>query len=153
MTGFLIYEMACRTIPADLQLLVDVLFARPRLLDTNPLAPLLQDLSGICPGRIVHGGLLRRWIYQFLITTENNFKSNARFSSPNRTLREWRLIMKTKSLHIGTALVLGTLVLALAGAAIPAQAQTYTVLYDAPGAPGIGNPNGRATAQGRDGNL
>src|SRR5436190_1814412 len=61
--------------------------------------------------------------------------------------------MKTTSLRIGTALVLGTLVLAVAGAVVPAQAQTYTVLYDAPGTPGIGNPNGRATAQGRDGNL
>ena len=61
--------------------------------------------------------------------------------------------MKTKSFRIGTALVLGTLVLAVAGAVVPAQAQTYTVLYDAPGAPGVQYPNGRATAQGRDGNL
>ena len=61
--------------------------------------------------------------------------------------------MKTKSFRFGTALVLGTLVLAVAGAVVPAQAQTYTVLYDAPGAPGVQYPNGRATAQGRDGNL
>src|SRR5438094_27493 len=60
--------------------------------------------------------------------------------------------MKTKSFRIGAALVLGTLVLAVAGV-VPAQAQTYTKLYDAPGLPGIQDPNGRATAQGRDGNL
>jgi uncharacterized repeat protein (TIGR03803 family) len=36
---------------------------------------------------------------------------------------------------------------------IPAQAQTYSVLYDAPGSPGIQNPDAQAIAQGRDGNL
>ncbi len=41
----------------------------------------------------------------------------------------------------------------LALAAIPAQAQTYTVLYDNPGAPGVGNPSAQAIAQGRDGDL
>ena len=88
--------------------------------------------------------------------------------------------MKTKSFRFGTTLVLAVLVLAVAGAAVPAQAQidpiepkddsindalavpanpealpaaTYTKLYDAPGAPGIQYLNGRATAQGRDGNL
>src|SRR6266550_8318948 len=88
--------------------------------------------------------------------------------------------MKTKSFRTGTALVLAVLVLAVAGSAVPAQAQidpiepkddaindalavpanpealpaaTYTKLYDAPGAPGVQYPNGRATAQGRDGNL
>src|SRR6266404_5133105 len=88
--------------------------------------------------------------------------------------------MKTKSFRFGTALVLPVLVLAVAGSVVPAQAQidpigpkddsindalavpanpealpaaTYTKLYDAPGAPGVQYPNGRATAQGRDGNL
>jgi len=88
--------------------------------------------------------------------------------------------MKTKSFRFGTALVLAVLVLAVAGSVVPAQAQidpigpkddsindalavpanpealpaaTYTKLYDAPGAPGVQYPNGRATAQGRDGNL
>ena len=88
--------------------------------------------------------------------------------------------MKTKSFRFGTTLILAVLVLAVAGAAVPAQAQidpigpkddsindalavpanpealpaaTYTKLYDAPGAPGVQYPNGRATAQGRDGNL
>src|SRR5947208_1040211 len=96
------------------------------------------------------------------------------------TLREWRLIMKTKSFRFGTALVLGTLVLAVAGAAVPAQAQIdpiepkddaindalavpanpdalsaaiYTVLYNFTGTPSAQYPNGRATAEGRDGNL
>src|SRR6266446_6286596 len=59
----------------------------------------------------------------------------------------------TKSFRIGTALVLGTLVLAIAGAVVPAQAQTYTVLYDFPGYPGLSGPLAQATAQGRDGNL
>src|SRR5205807_1980627 len=88
--------------------------------------------------------------------------------------------MKTKSFRFGTALVLAVLVLAVAEAAVPAQAQIdpiepkddaindalavpvnpeapsaaiYTKLYDAPGYPGIQYLNGRATAQGRDGNL
>jgi len=64
-------------------------------------------------------------------------------------------VRRTKSLRIGTALVLGTLVLAVAGAAVPAQAQAYTVQYT------FGNvsldpiqPGGIAEiAQGRDGNL
>jgi len=46
-----------------------------------------------------------------------------------------------------------TVVLTLTGTAISAQAQTYTVLYDNPGPPGIANPNAEAIAQGRDGNL
>jgi uncharacterized repeat protein (TIGR03803 family) len=44
-------------------------------------------------------------------------------------------------------------VLTLAGAAVPARAQTFTVLYDAPGGSGIANPAGQADAQGRNGNL
>jgi len=62
--------------------------------------------------------------------------------------------MKTKSLHIGTALVLAMLVLAVAGAAVPAQAITPTVLYDFTGSGGPPlNPHNVAIAQGRDGNL
>src|SRR5438132_14242630 len=88
--------------------------------------------------------------------------------------------MKTKSFRFGTTLVLAVLVLAVAGAAVPAQAQidpiepkddsvndalavpanpealpaaTYTVLYDAPGFPGVSSPLAQVTAQGRDGNL
>ena len=64
--------------------------------------------------------------------------------------------MKTKSFRFGTALVLAMLVLAVAGAVVPAQAQTYTVLArfvtntgNSPAGPvGID-----AIAQGRDGNL
>src|SRR5437870_1708080 len=89
--------------------------------------------------------------------------------------------MKTKSFRFGTALVLAVLVLAVAGAAVPAQAQIdpiepkddaindalavpanpqapsaalYTVLYDLPGGgAGPANPLAQVTAQGRDGNL
>ena len=61
--------------------------------------------------------------------------------------------MKTKSLRIGTALVLAMLVLAAAGAVVPAQAQTYTVIYDFTGTPSAQYPYAQATAQGRDGNL
>jgi uncharacterized repeat protein (TIGR03803 family) len=61
--------------------------------------------------------------------------------------------MKTKSLRIGTAVILGTLVLAVAGAAVSAQAQTYTVLFDfLTGGPGPQWPGG-PIPQGRDGDL
>ena len=61
--------------------------------------------------------------------------------------------MKTKSFRIGTAHVLAILVLAAAGAAVPAQAQTYTVLFDfLLGGPGPQWPGG-PLAQGRDGDL
>jgi uncharacterized repeat protein (TIGR03803 family) len=61
--------------------------------------------------------------------------------------------MKTKSFRFGAALVLATLVLAVAGAAVPAQAQTYTVLFDfLLGGPGPQWPGG-PLAQGRDGDL
>jgi hypothetical protein len=59
----------------------------------------------------------------------------------------------TKSLRIGTALILAMLVLAVAAAAVPAQAQTPTTVYAFPGVPGPVNPNIEAIAQGRDGNL
>jgi uncharacterized repeat protein (TIGR03803 family) len=46
------------------------------------------------------------------------------------------------------------LVLAVAGAAVPAQAQTYTVIHDFTGfAPDAATMNAQAIAQGRDGNL
>jgi uncharacterized repeat protein (TIGR03803 family) len=62
--------------------------------------------------------------------------------------------MKTKSFRIGTALVLAMLVLAVAGAVVPAQAQTYTVIHDFTGfAPDAATMNAQAIAQGRDGNL
>jgi uncharacterized repeat protein (TIGR03803 family) len=61
--------------------------------------------------------------------------------------------MKTKSFHTGTALVLAILVLALAGAVVPAQAITPTTVHDFNGTPGPVNPNIEAIAQGRDGNL
>ena len=52
------------------------------------------------------------------------------------------------------ASVAAVVVLALAGAAIPAQAQTPTTLYDFPGGnTGFNDPEAWATAQGRDGNL
>jgi uncharacterized repeat protein (TIGR03803 family) len=44
------------------------------------------------------------------------------------------------------------IILAFAGAAVPVHGQTYSVLYVAPGAPGIQNPLG-LIAQGRDGNM
>jgi len=43
-------------------------------------------------------------------------------------------------------------VLALAGATVPALAQTYTDLFNFPGDPGVGDPDGTLT-QGRDDNL
>jgi len=59
----------------------------------------------------------------------------------------------TESFRTGTALVLPMLVLALAGAAVPAQAITPTTIYAFPSLPGPINPNIEAIAQGRDGNL
>jgi uncharacterized repeat protein (TIGR03803 family) len=44
-------------------------------------------------------------------------------------------------------------VFTLAGAALPAQAQTYTVLYTNPSTPGVANPADQAIAQGRDGDM
>src|SRR5438552_19069333 len=61
--------------------------------------------------------------------------------------------MKTKSFHTGTALVLAILVLAVAGAADPAQALTPTTVHDFNGVPGPVSPFIQAIAQGRDGNL
>jgi len=61
--------------------------------------------------------------------------------------------MKTKSFRIGTAFVLAMLVLAVAGAVVPAQALTPTTVHDFNGTPGPVNPNIEAIAQGRDGNL
>src|SRR5258708_38702302 len=51
------------------------------------------------------------------------------------------------------AFVAAMAVLTLTGAAIPAQAQTPTIVYAFPGQPGPSNPNIEALAQGRDGNL
>src|SRR5258708_6860047 len=51
------------------------------------------------------------------------------------------------------AFVAAMAVLTLTGAAIPAQAQTPTIVYAFPGQPGPSNPNIEAIAQGRDGNL
>src|SRR6266700_2198545 len=62
-------------------------------------------------------------------------------------------VRRTKSLRIGTALVLGTLVLAAAGAVVPAQALTPTTVHDFNGVPGPVSPFIQAIAQGRDGNL
>jgi uncharacterized repeat protein (TIGR03803 family) len=44
-------------------------------------------------------------------------------------------------------------ILALTVAAIPAQAQTYKKLYDAPAGTGISSPEAQAIAQGRDGSM
>jgi uncharacterized repeat protein (TIGR03803 family) len=56
--------------------------------------------------------------------------------------------------RIEAAVVAAMIVLTLAGAAIPAQAQTPTTLYDFPGGnTGFSDPQAWATAQGRDGNL
>src|SRR5258708_17960631 len=51
------------------------------------------------------------------------------------------------------AFVAAMAVLTLTGAAIPAQAQTPTIVYAFPGQPRPSNPNIEALAQGRDGNL
>ena len=51
------------------------------------------------------------------------------------------------------AVVAVTFVLSLAWAAVPAQAQTLTVIYNAEGDPGIATPLGEAIAVGRDGKL
>jgi uncharacterized repeat protein (TIGR03803 family) len=59
-----------------------------------------------------------------------------------------------KPFRMMAAFVAAVVVLTLAGAAIPAQAQTPTTLYDFPGGnTGFNDPQARATAQGRDGNL
>ena len=58
-----------------------------------------------------------------------------------------------KTSRMIAAFVAVMFVLALAGAAIPAQAQTYNVLYVVPGTTGgISNPGDWAATQGRDGN-
>ncbi len=51
------------------------------------------------------------------------------------------------------AFVAAMVVLTLTAAALPAAAQTYTVLYDAPGLTGIQSPDAQAIAQGRNGDL
>jgi uncharacterized repeat protein (TIGR03803 family) len=51
------------------------------------------------------------------------------------------------------AFVAVAVALVFAGAAVPAQAQTPTIVYAFPGTPGPVNPNIEAIAQGRDGNL
>jgi uncharacterized repeat protein (TIGR03803 family) len=58
-----------------------------------------------------------------------------------------------RRLRIITAFVATMLVLIVALAAIPARAQTPTVIYSFPGGSGPANPNAEAIAQGRDGNL
>lgn len=62
-----------------------------------------------------------------------------------------------KSSRMLAALVAAMVVLTLAGAAIPAQAQTYTVVYNFGSAPndatGIGGGGPNLIAQGRDGNF
>jgi len=58
----------------------------------------------------------------------------------------------TASLRIDTTLVLVVFALIFTAAAVPAQAQTYKVLYAAPGGNGVSNPLG-VIAQGRDGDL
>ncbi len=60
---------------------------------------------------------------------------------------------RLKSPRTVAANVAAMVVLALAVAAIPAQAQTYTLLYTNPGGIGVSNPTDQAIAQGRDGNL
>ena len=63
----------------------------------------------------------------------------------------WRA---SKSFRISTALVLAVFAVVVAGAAIPAQAQTPTVIYALPGGSGQPvSPGGTTLAQGRDGNL
>ncbi len=70
-----------------------------------------------------------------------------------------RLSMKdvqraSKSFHILQSFVLVTLVLALTGAAIPAQAQTFTVIHDFLGAPNEPSfPATLVSVLGRDGDL
>src|SRR5260370_21390187 len=58
-----------------------------------------------------------------------------------------------KSSRMLVAFVAAMVVLTLAWAAVPAQAQTPTTVYAFPGQPGPYNPNIEAIAQGRDGNL
>src|ERR1022692_4060615 len=60
---------------------------------------------------------------------------------------------QTKPSMMFAALVAAMVVLILTVAAIPAYAQTFKKLYDAPGGPGISNPDAGATAQGRDGSM
>ncbi len=58
-----------------------------------------------------------------------------------------------KSLGVGTALFLVMIALAVAGGAIPAQAQNYSILYDFTGAPSDAGAPAGLVAQGVDGNL
>src|SRR5260370_3273701 len=58
-----------------------------------------------------------------------------------------------KSSRMLVAFVAAMVVLTVAWAAVPAQAQTPTTVYAFPGQPGPYNPNIEAIAQGRDGNL
>lgn len=63
------------------------------------------------------------------------------------------LLNHLKSLHVPVALAAVLAVLMIAGAAVPAQAQTPTTVYGFTGTPGPLNPNNEAIAQGRDGEL
>ncbi len=58
-----------------------------------------------------------------------------------------------KSIRMVAPFVAAMVVFTFAVAAVPAQAQTFKVLYNAPGGPGISNPDAEATAQGRDGSM
>ncbi len=58
-----------------------------------------------------------------------------------------------KPLRMATVLAAALAVFSLAGATIPAQAQTPTTVYGFPGTPGPVNPNMEAIAQGRDSDL
>jgi uncharacterized repeat protein (TIGR03803 family) len=60
---------------------------------------------------------------------------------------------QNKPFRMFAAFMAAIVILGLAGVAVPAQAQTYSVIYEATGDPGIANPEGEAIALGRDGKL
>jgi uncharacterized repeat protein (TIGR03803 family) len=86
-------------------------------------------------------GIAQGWVRQI----ENTFE----FSSSGEFMMSRRF---SRFVPASISLV-ALLAFTLAGAALPAQAQTYTKLYDVPGGSGISNPDSMAVAQGRDGDM
>ncbi len=105
---------------------------------------------------------LAGFVAAMVVLTPRNFAAchalivnHSRTGQPRSRTQE--ILMKSvrakhASSFLSAWLVTALAVLILAASALPAQAQTYTVLYTAPGGPGIANPVGNI-AQGRDGNL
>jgi uncharacterized repeat protein (TIGR03803 family) len=62
-------------------------------------------------------------------------------------------VRSRKSFPKLAAFLAASVLLTLAGATVPAHAQTFSVLYDAPGGNGVSYPAAEAIAQGRNGDM